>query len=150
MIPILFAINPCFYEGSPKPAGHEFSTCLQIFVQEKKGEQRPGRARDAYSPLFQSFVQENLEARLDVHNEQTLPSHSGGGWSAGNGRNSHQKKKKKNKRGFGVVLCGKGVGKLRNRCTPKFGDGIALGEVFPWILWNPRGLAVGRSSSFMV
>lgn len=29
-------------------------------------------------------------------------------------------------------------------------DGVALAEVFPWILWNPRGLAAEKSGSFMV
>lgn len=33
-------------------------------------------AYDADNPLFQSFVQENVETRQLLYNEQTLPSHS--------------------------------------------------------------------------
>lgn len=82
----------------PEPAGHESSTCLQIFVQEK-GEQRPGRASDAYSPCFSPLFRKNVGARPVLCGEQTLPEQR---------ERQQLPQGKKKKRGFGVVFYGRG------------------------------------------
>lgn len=124
----------------PEPAGHESSTCLQIFVQEK-GEQRPGRASDAYSPCFSPLFRKNVGARPVLCGEQTLPEQ----------RERHQLPQEKKKKGVSGSCFMEGAGKAPKLLRPKAGvcwkGSVALGEGFPWILWN-EGFGCGEKRLF--